>query len=649
MLLHALAILAQGKTISFENSGLRLELFLKEIERQTGETYRCPIYLKNEVIAASFENQTIESVKSQLARVIHAGWEKKPDGWWLDQTSDQKKEEVKWNLDQRRAFLAKQIETLRKNIPDKVWGAKEAEKYCKDLVDSRRRTGEGIWTSAQRRQLRFRGPQYRFEQRVGSMLDANMFPGDGLVYDLNRYCSNGLRSHLSINLDATSAMADFASERDMYMTISANDKGTSTLDPFLPMRSDAGPPVHLEVSVENGEVPYLDMVLYDRNWKYVAAFSPGYDGLSEFFRSSRTKFESFVMSEKTKAMDTLSNSSYLGMADPTSVKKIYESAEYLEMVSTMQSARTKDPLGLLIGRCWIDFAHGVHRPLLVNLTETTGGRLNRISIPQLNPDLPAEGMMRVDADGWILGHPINPLYNRSWRMDRSEIERWTRLRTSPDAESLEKQIQSQDILDNSELTSQGIPFQDFFSDSPYEMSPLGILGGLLDQKWRLCLQGGRRDIASLAEKYQRYKLVKLLGGELKMADTSQGDLMDYCPFYAFPNGVQGMMLTISITPDFSFDLENPSEDEKLFELFRKQLREGKVSPETKVKWQNVRNLTMKILYGKTEFESSFAETIRNDLPFVAWKSVPDNVKQQIAIYCRTIDDSDGDPPPPKRR
>ena len=63
-----------GATVSIENPGVRLELFLKEVSRQTGQGFHSPTYLNNEVLAASFKDQSIDVLKTQLARVItHTG------------------------------------------------------------------------------------------------------------------------------------------------------------------------------------------------------------------------------------------------------------------------------------------------------------------------------------------------------------------------------------------------------------------------------------------------------------------------------------------------------------------------------------------------------------------------------------------------
>ncbi|MEI7985415.1 MAG: hypothetical protein WCI55_07275 [Armatimonadota bacterium] len=95
-------------TITFENPGIRLEPFLKEMSKQTGVGFHCPTYLNNEVLAASFKDQSIDILKSQLARVIHGTWEQKEDGWWLIQSSDQKKEEEKWMWETRNTVLQMQ-------------------------------------------------------------------------------------------------------------------------------------------------------------------------------------------------------------------------------------------------------------------------------------------------------------------------------------------------------------------------------------------------------------------------------------------------------------------------------------------------------------------------------------------------------------
>ena len=124
-------------TITFENPGIRLEPFLNEMSKQTGIGFHCPTYLNNEVLAASFKDQSIDVLKSQLARVIHGTWEQKEDSWWLVQTSDQKKEEEKWLWETRNRVIQSQIDVLKAVAPTSEWTTQEAYKYWMDLQASK--------------------------------------------------------------------------------------------------------------------------------------------------------------------------------------------------------------------------------------------------------------------------------------------------------------------------------------------------------------------------------------------------------------------------------------------------------------------------------------------------------------------------------
>ncbi|MEI8282865.1 MAG: hypothetical protein WCG75_10705, partial [Armatimonadota bacterium] len=255
MILSLLAF--AGATISVENPGIRLELFLKEVSKQTGQQFHCPTYLNNEVLAASFKDQSIDIVKSQLARVIHGNWEQKPDGWWLTQTSAQKKEELGWNREIRRSLIQSMIDAGKAHLPQKEWTINDAEKYQRLRKDAVKPNGEHKYTAAERRSIFAQSADNRFAATFLSQLKPEMFPLDSLSDDYQLYTVNGdgLGQNLPLSLVDNLAMMD----RELRLSALLTNR---------PASDSASR--RILFTMQHEYPIYPSVVIYDGYWRYNA-------------------------------------------------------------------------------------------------------------------------------------------------------------------------------------------------------------------------------------------------------------------------------------------------------------------------------------------------------------------------------------------
>lgn len=611
---------AQSSAITFENPGIRLELFLKELSQKAGLEFHCPQYLNNEVLVASFQNQTIDVVKSQLARVVNGIWEERQDGWWLIQTSEQKKAEEALVGSRRSEILRIQIEGLKALIPKSEWTAKEAEKYWIDYQASRKRTGEGIWNSARRMALRLRTPESRFTFQMAKGLRPEILGVGQLKPDFRTFSVHGLPNQVDIPLDVSGALQQYANESGLLQTISSAEP--------------TGRPSFIEIQTEGAEVPMIGVSFFDKNWKYLTSALPSFFLPTTYV----AKGESFPLSLGTQATMTLLTK--IPIYNPTEENSdaITKSQPYLDGIATMLNATKTDPLGILQGRCWIDFAKSRRKPLLANLEESPGSRRPKTFVPTIEQPEFFVGSVRVDADGWILGRPCNPVYNRAWRMDRGLVQRLAQLTCGPDHESLSSQLQMQDIWGYMYTYAHGVPNEEFLEAVATDhQGTLGALGTLTQDQLARCLRGDTIPVANLPERAQLYITQMMFDGVLNSISWVDKDSESTCPRYCFPNGIQGMRLgaELQTNPVFSFvefvdDLVDG--DGMSIQAFAQGIKStgGDSSPLLTKKFivSTIQKFRGYIYLGK-KVAAQELELSRKDSPEYTWKTLPDPIRKQV--------------------
>ncbi len=623
MIVSLLIGLASG-TISFENPGIRLELFLKEISKQTGQGFHCPTYLNNEVLAASFKDQSIDVLKAQLGRVIHGIWEQKEDGWWLVQTGEQKKEEVSWHHEMRRTFIQQLIDKSKANRPIKEWTIKEAELYNRQITEMTKSTGEHRMTSAERRAILSRSAENRFAAGLLSQLKPEMFPLDSLEDDYRFYSVNGapIGQELPIDCDSCLAMMD----REIALSGLVGDQAVP---------DSHGKRVLISVSSQFPFTP--EIAVYDQYWKFVAL--PDTWLLNP---RTRTIGESFPLSDYLTAFFEAAR---LGIArDVAGEEAVWRQSQYKEILNHIRAvfldAPNQDPLGILQGRCWIDFSKSVKQPMLANLCD---GILSdpKYSVPAVQQTQTVINMMRDDHDGWILGHPANPLWNRTHRIDRYLVQQVARLKNKPDEVlTIEERGIIADITKFADTYCEGIPNDHYLIGS--NMGPgmggdssilLEIYGATARAGIKPNPRTGTIDQADLPSWARGYLLTKYMEGSFTQFIPE--NKRDLCPQYCIPNRIQGMYFKIRHSIEPTFEIKDPE-----IGNYRASLDDlagvVKVCMEKKFplelipfKLGSVRHIDLSLCLGDKVMRTSVEDPPINALAKSGWQILDPSLKQRI--------------------
>lgn len=602
-------LLSLGSTITYENPGIRLELLLKELSNLSGESLHCPTTLKNEVLAASFENQSIDIVKTQLARVIHGTWTEKEDGWWLVQTGEQQKEEREWNAKQRHDLLQMQIDGLKAQASSHEWSSEEAEKYARDLKDSTRRTGEGVWNSAQRRALRLKSPEARMAENIARSLKPDIFENSGLEFTFQYYADIQIPFHTPLSLDISNAMRQYASEAGLLRSI----------DPSSADQSSVKTAAHLEISVDSGEIPYLSFTIYDRNWHYVQSSLAGFWSLPNL-RVEGEKFPFSAQTTKILELETRIDS------QGEEREKLEQDPAYVAANRVLLNAVKQDPLGIKSGQCWIDFARFSQKPLVVNLEEEGYTWRPRFFVPTISEKPRVIGMQRLDEDGWILGRPTNPLSNRSWRMDRSTIQEIAKLRNLT-SRSLVQKLRDEDLTATAKFFTRGIPGEAFMTDTTNSSQLFAVLGGLTEGQLADCLKGKGILVTQLPKRSQTFLIESLMLGLLNDIAPDTKDGLDLCPSVAFPNGLQGMTIEAKVEPDYTFTF--PKTDTFSSSMMAHMVRQKNFPEIIPFQVQHEPRIRVALSLGQKRKEASDTIGYKEDFGKYTWRSLPDEVKRLV--------------------
>lgn len=602
----------QGGGLTFEYPGIRLELFLKEFSRQAKENFKCPTTLNNEVLAMSFENQSVDVIKARLAEVIHGTWEKKEDGWWLVQSSDQRKDEVEWNRSQRYKLLKFQIDEMSKIAPQKEWAQKDAEQYFRDYQDSRRRTGEGIWNSKRRMALRLKSPENRFGESIAALLKPDQLMSDGLEPGISWYAPNPLRTQLPINLDISKPLRQFQTEMELYRSVG----GEGSIEV----------PAKVEVEVSDGDIPYISFAAYDRNWKFVTSASPG------FFVSNtlRIEGETFALSPKTQEIFDLLDQANM-MSSDEDFERLQGNATYQEILKTFRRADETDPLGILQGRVWIDFAKSLKKPLLVNLEEDLKAWRPKYLVPKKTDSVPLLGMMREDKEGWVLARPVNPYGNRVWRMDRKLVVDKVRFQMGPDHENWANQLRLYDISSFCGFYAYGVPNDVLLPYDVYGNSLPAILGTLSDQQIQNLFKGDTIAVENLPKRAQFYLSYKLNEGSLnELSLLSTDDASALCPRFCFPNGTAGMRIGATKQNSLVFLFGSKANQYSIsVDQMAEVMKDAEVSPEGEFQVSEGITISTYVWLGAKHFKEDINQSTKSDGKVYTWKTLPQVWKNMV--------------------
>ncbi len=627
MIFLPLLVFAHSGSISFENPGIRLEQFLKEISKQTGQQFRCPTFLNNEVLAASFKDQSIDVVKSQLARVIHGTWEQKPDGWWLTQTFDQKKEELTWHREIRRSLIQTMIDAGKAHLPKKEWTINDAEKHQRLLDDMRKPQGEHKYTAAERRAINAQSADSRFAATFLSQLKPEMFPLDSLTDNFQLYTINGdgLGQNLPLNLTESLAMMD----REVRL---------SSLIHNQPAPDSASRRILFTVP---HEFPiYPSVVVYDGYWRFNAM--PDTFSLSPLVRF---KGETFPLSPSLKQyFEAIKLGAPVDNEEEGQAKaKAKYKPLWNQIRKTFLDAANHDPLGIEQGRCWIDFASSVTKPLLVSLGEDQTEE-PKYHVPTVEQNQANYGMMRVDEGGWVLGRPANPLWNRTNRVSRDLIVQVAKLTQIPaEDRTIEDDAILADMRKYADQCCLGIPNDRFLPTFDGE-------GRLIIQIFGACLRAGIRpndrtgiiNFASIPEWGQKYIWQEYVDGSLGgLIPESKKEI---CPQVTLAGKIRQITVKVaySTVPMFEFkdsDGEIYSSSVEGFARIVKDLLDKKAPIDLMpFKIGLCRHVDLTLGLESMSMESELYDPMKGEMKSIIWANLDPAIKRQVLEKIKEIND-----------
>ncbi|MEP6945113.1 MAG: hypothetical protein ABJA02_04290, partial [Acidobacteriota bacterium] len=125
--------------------------------------------LKNDVVLVRANDVDPEVLKTNLAKVLNASWEKRSDGWWFTQSTEQKIEDQKTYNKNRYLFFSEMIEKSKKKIaglkPLDEAECKRMAKEIKDLSGAQiSRSNNSFWQRISK--IDEQGPNSRLGYRV---------------------------------------------------------------------------------------------------------------------------------------------------------------------------------------------------------------------------------------------------------------------------------------------------------------------------------------------------------------------------------------------------------------------------------------------------------------------------------------------------
>lgn len=500
-------------------------------------------------MAASFKDQSIDVLKTQLARVVHGTWERKEDGWWLVQTSDQKKEEIHWHQDLRRKVIQDIIDAAKATIPSKEWTIKDVDQYRQQEVAMQKTDGERVFTSADRRLHWSRAPAGRFSASVFSQLRPEMFPLDSMEPDYQVYSlhGNGIGKDLGLNISPQLGMLD----RERYLLEQTGE--------YSSVQSQS---LHVFISMPNAFPAFASLSIYDKKWQLTSY------GASSF-TATNYRADGELFAPSSVLTETLEALAYRPALDPDTRQPLEASARlqgiWKRINATFADAVNRDPLGLLHGQCWIDYAQEVKKPVLANLCDSQTQREPKMFVPLPVQTHTTIYLKRDDADGWVLGRPIDPIWNRTHRLDRNLLLQYVKLVSRENDATVEEQAMAMDIEDYAITFCSGIPSARLFRHSNQSIENSDgprLYGAALRAGIRPDPRTGILDIQRLPAYAIGSLQLNFNDGLLSRLGSDEQYDSGICPQIIMPNGLQGLYLKIATTFEPVFEVKD-EEDGKL--------------------------------------------------------------------------------------
>lgn len=481
----------------------------------------CAQVLNNEVLVADFKGQPLDVVKKQLSRVIHAEWTEKSEVSVLAQSADQKRAENEWHRKHFQGFIEVQLRSYDDVNTESSFTASDADRLAKMQSDQNpnRET-----SSTRRTQTRSLDPTRRFIARTVRKLKPTDFGIDYLKPDFTRFSNLSYIPLKRLNLNLDTEVAKFNEERSLLAQFRPNSQSLAQrvagVEIVFMNFSSTYPALLFRILREDGEV-----IGTQAGFLVIRQLNP--------------KLENFVKREKLQQALELLGALSSSEEEPNLGAKLKQLPAFGRLAAIMSNPKQDDPLGFINGLFWQDYAAHKDKPVLANLSED---EVN--GVPTADNKWNSLGEERVDADGWVLGRPRDPLGNRTHRLDRQYVPSlWNQSFGPIETRSIEAQLESEYGYGVAYYLSSGPPLADFIITAP-NSNILGALYAGLDRSQQARLLRG--------EKIPFQQLVSV-GHDFKSAaaaDLSFGFVSPKSKFL-FPT-----MLKASLTKEIRFMIDD---------------------------------------------------------------------------------------------
>ena len=607
--------LTSSQVISVENPGIRLKLFLRELSKQSGLEFGCSIDLENEVLAASFKNQSIDLVKTQLSRVVHASWTNRDGLLWISQTEEEKKAERLEHREIRRKQIQNRLDSLKSYIPKHSLTTDDVNDYMQYLKGRyeggffHSQSGEGIPKTLE--EVSRSKPIFRLAARLSTLIKPDSFNLDGFDTKLTMWHSNSsLNGLIPLPIDYQETLSRFEEETEAFRPASLDPSSVM----FLPM--------HLVVANN-----FESVAVFDRNWKRIDNVgisptpSPASAAKQEYFTISPETIEGINAGFSTHEFES--------MKQIPAIQKVWE---------VLRRPDLEDPLGIVYGRLWLDFARFLDKPVLVSIPD---------SITELDPlfkfkskmhEFIRDGYDRIDADNWLLARPLDPLEARVRRLDRSLIRHYADLTLSRRSHSLDESAENGAIGLSVILRNQIWIGSQYFP-TIYRQSNLLPVYGNLSRAIRSKIRSGISiPVTSLSQDaIDAIRFLRDLDYLYSISDKdSAGGTNPYFPLSVIPNDFANMLFEANLSTDIVFKVKGNHPDIELsldyLKLELKRLAASEVTHHFDgllLQYAECKRLNMRLRIGRKTFEDHISEEPAQFSQPILWENLPADIKDQI--------------------
>jgi hypothetical protein len=422
--------------VSLELRGVRLENAASELAKAFGmDGLEIGPSIKNDVILVRTKDVEPETLKANLAKVLNATWIHKKEGWWFNQTDDQKQAERKIYEKERYKVFTEMVEKSKKKLQTlKPFDEANCKQILKDLqmiskshVD---RNNNTIWRRISK--IDEQSPTSRFAYRASLRITPDIWMKLSDENPRMVFCNHPnsmqqpfpfpINDLISTAMDEQNQWSTFATGEPLRGPSAGNGDyegwyGLGSLnDHREPFRTTDFSTVTMTVELNNQTIEFN---AYDAKGKSVMNSSVNNYDYGDDFSESNYKDEFEKMKKKF-------------------VKVTGDAEEYLDIVSPMniygrQTERKKpispsllakilhpekiDPLSIAAPEIYLQ---SIDTP---NVVMVMNDNQRSLRLPEFKDSRYTKYMPTniVDANGWFLLSSPNPNANRKSMPDRKKL------------------------------------------------------------------------------------------------------------------------------------------------------------------------------------------------------------------------------------